>query len=153
MTEPSDEGGRVRSLDDETTCRRDGNHWVVNGARLHHRGRWREGGHRHGEVGRSGAQGGACMFLVDLPDPAIRIDHVPNTIDSSMPGGHATVTIDNLRIPADQMLGEAGEGFKYAQVRLSRRACRTACAGWAGASAPTRSRRTMPTGAWPSASR
>ncbi len=62
---------------------------------------------------------GACMFLVDLPDPAIRIDEVPNTIDNSMPGGHATITIDNLRVPADQMLGEAGEGFKYAQVRLS----------------------------------
>jgi acyl-CoA dehydrogenase len=65
------------------------------------------------------ADEGACMFLVDLPDDAIRIDHIPNTIDSSMPGGHATVTIDKLRVPADQMLGEPGEGFKYAQVRLS----------------------------------
>ena len=36
-----------------------------------------------------------------------------------MPGGHATVLIDNLRIPADQMLGNAGDGFKYAQIRLS----------------------------------
>lgn len=59
------------------------------------------------------------MFLVDLPDPAIRITGVPNTIDSSMPGGHAEITIDNLRVPADQMLGDAGEGFKYAQIRLS----------------------------------
>lgn len=63
--------------------------------------------------------GGACMFLVDLPDPAITIDRIPNTIDNSMPGGHANVTINNLRIPSDQMLGKAGEGFKYAQVRLS----------------------------------
>ena len=59
------------------------------------------------------------MFLVDLPDPAIRIERVLDTIDSSMPGGHAIVAIDDLRVPADQMLGEAGEGFKYAQVRLS----------------------------------
>jgi acyl-CoA dehydrogenase len=36
-----------------------------------------------------------------------------------MPGGHAVLTIDNLRVPADQMLGASGEGFKYAQVRLS----------------------------------
>ncbi|MEL4382946.1 acyl-CoA dehydrogenase family protein, partial [Shewanella algae] len=43
----------------------------------------------------------------------------PNTIDSSMPGSHAEVTIEALRVPADQMLGEAGEGFKYAQIRLS----------------------------------
>src|SRR3546814_9225855 len=59
------------------------------------------------------------MFLVDLPDPAIRIDRVLDTIDSSMPGGHSVVTIDNLRVPANQMMGAAGEGFKYAQVRLS----------------------------------
>src|SRR3546814_8754662 len=39
----------------------------------------------------------ATMFLVDLPDPAIRIDRIPHTIDSLMPGGHATVTIDALR--------------------------------------------------------
>ena len=65
------------------------------------------------------AEDGACMFLVDLPDPAIQIEHVPNTIDSSMPGGHATVNIDNLRIPRNQMLGDAGEGFRYAQIRLS----------------------------------
>jgi acyl-CoA dehydrogenase len=72
------------------------------------------------------------MFLVDLPDPAIRIEHVPNTIDSSMPGGHATLTIDNLRVPADQMLGEAGEGFRYAQVRLSP-ARLSHCMRWLGA--------------------
>jgi acyl-CoA dehydrogenase len=32
---------------------------------------------------------GACMFLVDLPDPAITITGAPNTIDNSMPGTHA----------------------------------------------------------------
>ena len=72
------------------------------------------------------------MFLVDLPDPAIRIDHVPNTIDSSMPGGHATVRIEGLRVPADQMLGDAGEGFKYAQIRLSP-ARLSHCMRWLGA--------------------
>jgi acyl-CoA dehydrogenase len=76
--------------------------------------------------------GGACMFLVDLPDPAIAIEHIPNTIDSSMPGGHATLTIDGLRVPAEQMLGEAGEGFKYAQVRLSP-ARLSHCMRWLGA--------------------
>ena len=65
------------------------------------------------------SQEGACMFVVDLPDPAIRIDRVPRTIDNSMPGGHAVITIDNLRVPADQMLGQSGEGIKYAQIRLS----------------------------------
>jgi len=36
-----------------------------------------------------------------------------------MPGGHAVVSIENLRVPASDMLGDAGEGFKYAQIRLS----------------------------------
>jgi acyl-CoA dehydrogenase len=121
MTEPSDEGGAGSDPSMmQTTCRRDGNHWVVNGRKAFITGA--EGAKVGIVMAKSvdpDSQGGACMFLVDLPDPAIRIDHVPNTIDSSMPGGHATVTIANLRIPADQMLGDAGEGFKYAQVRLS----------------------------------
>jgi acyl-CoA dehydrogenase len=103
-----------------TTCRRDGNHWVVNGKKRFITG---ADGAKVGIVmaksDEPDTKGGACMFLVDLPDPAVRIDHVPNTIDSSMPGSHADITLDNLRIPADQMLGDAGEGFKYAQIRLS----------------------------------
>ena len=100
---------------DRTRCEPDGNHWVVNGRKCFITG------YEGASVGivMARAEEGACMFLVDLPDPAIRIDHIPNTIDSSMPGGHATVTIDKLRVPASQMLGNAGEGFTYAQVRLS----------------------------------
>jgi acyl-CoA dehydrogenase len=116
MTEPATEGGAGSDPSMmRTTCRRDGNHWVIDGRKAF----------------ITGAQGakiaiimaksdeGACMFLADMPDAAIRIEHVPNTIDSSMPGGHATVLIDGLRVPADQMLGEAGEGFRYAQIRLA----------------------------------
>lgn len=116
MTEPAAENGAGSDPSMmKTTCRLDGNHWVINGRKAFITGA--EGA----SVGivMAKAEEGACMFLVDLPDPAIRIEHVPNTIDSSMPGGHATVIIDNLRVPADQMLGVAGEGFKYAQIRLS----------------------------------
>jgi hypothetical protein len=98
---------------------------------LHHRGGWCGRRHRHGALEEEDAPG-ACMFLVDLPDPAITIIGAPNTIDNSMPGTHAELTIDNLRIPADQMLGQAGEGFKYAQVRLSP-ARLSHCMRWLGA--------------------
>jgi acyl-CoA dehydrogenase len=122
MTEPAElQGAGSDPSMMITTCRKDGNHWVVNGNKCFITGA--DGAQVGIVMARSeeaDSAGGACMFLVDLPDPAIRIDHVPNTIDNSMPGGHATVTIDNLRVPADQMLGEAGEGFKYAQVRLAR---------------------------------
>ncbi|MFB0875806.1 MULTISPECIES: acyl-CoA dehydrogenase family protein [unclassified Sphingobium] len=129
MTEPAAEGGAGSDPSMmQTTCHQDGNHWVINGRKAFITGAQGAG------VGivMAKSQDGACMFLVDLPDPAIRIDHVPNTIDSSMPGGHATLTIDNLRVPADQMLGNSGEGFTYAQVRLSP-ARLSHCMRWLGA--------------------
>ncbi|WP_313805474.1 acyl-CoA dehydrogenase family protein [Sphingobium sp.] len=129
MTEPASENGAGSDPSMmRTVCRQDGNHWVINGRKAFITGA------QGAQVGivMAKAEAGACMFLVDLPDPAIRIDHVPNTIDSSMPGGHAVVTIDNLRVPADQMLGQAGEGFQYAQVRLSP-ARLSHCMRWLGA--------------------
>lgn len=121
MTEPAElQGAGADPSMMITTCRQDGNHWVVNGRKAFITGA--EGatvGIVMAKAEGGPASGGACMFLVDLPDPAIRIVDIPNTIDSSMPGSHATVEIENLRVPSDQMLGEPGEGFKYAQVRLS----------------------------------
>lgn len=116
MTEPADEGGAGSDPSMmQTTCRLDGNHWVINGRKAFITG---ADGAKVGIV-MAKSDEGACMFLVDLPDPAIRIERLLDTIDSSMPGGHAMVEIENLRVPADQMLGESGEGFKYAQIRLS----------------------------------
>ena len=129
MTEPASEGGAGSDPSMMlTTCRPDGNHWVINGRKAFITG---AAGAKVGIV-MAKADEGACMFLVDLPDPAIVIERVPNTIDSSMPGGHATIRIDNLRVPADQMLGQAGEGFKYAQIRLSP-ARLSHCMRWYGA--------------------
>ena len=134
MTEPAAEGGAGSDPSMmRSTCRPDGNHWVINGRKAFITG---AAGAKVGIVmAKSEATdgtGGACMFLVDLPDPAIRIDRVLDTIDSSMPGGHAVIDIVDLRVPADQMLGNPGEGFKYAQVRLSP-ARLSHCMRWLGA--------------------
>jgi len=121
MTEPAewDGAGSDPSMM-KTTCRKDGNHWIVNGRKCFATGaQGASAGIVMAASEEAETRGGACMFLVDLPDPAIVIEHVPNTIDNSMPGGHATIRLDELRIPADQMLGQPGEGFQYAQVRLS----------------------------------
>jgi acyl-CoA dehydrogenase len=129
MTELAVEGGAGSDPSMmQTTAVQDGNHWVINGRKAFITGAQ---GAKVGIV-MAKSDAGACMFLVDLPDPAIRIDRVLNTIDSSMPGGHAVLTIDNLRVPADQMLGQNGEGFKYAQVRLSP-ARLSHCMRWFGA--------------------
>ena len=129
MTEPAGEGGAGSDPSMmQTTAVQDGNHWVVNGRKTFITGAQ---GAKVGIV-MAKSDAGACMFVVELPDPAIRIDRVIDTIDSSMPGGHAMVTIDNLRVPADQMLGEDGAGFNYAQVRLSP-ARLSHCMRWFGA--------------------
>ena len=129
MTEPAEDNGAGSDPSMmQTTCRLDGNHWVINGRKSFITGA------RGAKVGIVMAKSdeGACMFLVELPDPAIRIERILDTIDSSMPGGHAVVAIDKLRVPADQMLGESGEGFKYAQARL-RPARLSHCMRWLGA--------------------
>ena len=129
MTEPASENGAGSDPSMmKTTCRRDGDDWVINGQKAFITGAI---GAKVGIV-MAAAEEGACMFLVDLPNPAIRLDELPHTIDNAMPGGHGTFTIDNLRVPAEQMLGEAGEGFKYAQVRLSP-ARLSHCMRWLGA--------------------
>ena len=129
MTEPAADGGAGSDPSMmKTTCRPDGNHWIVNGRKAFITG---AKGAKVGIV-MAKSDDGACMFLVDLPNPAIRIERIQNTIDSSMPGGHALVEIDNLRVPASQMLGAPGEGFKYAQVRLSP-ARLSHCMRWLGA--------------------
>src|SRR3546814_5185428 len=93
MTGPADEGGAGSDPSMmQTTCRPDGNHWIINGRKTFITGAQ---GARVGIV-MAKAEEGACMFLVDLPDPAIRIDHVPNTIDSSMRSEEHTSELQSL---------------------------------------------------------
>ena len=129
MTEPADEGGAGSDPSMlKTTARREGDHWIIDGRKAFITG---AEGAKVGIV-MARADAGATMFLVDLPDPAIRTERILDTIDSSMPGGHAVVAIEGLRVPAAQVLGEAGAGFRYAQVRLAP-ARLTHCMRWLGA--------------------
>jgi acyl-CoA dehydrogenase len=129
MTEPAADGGAGSDPSMmQTTARLDGNHWVINGRKAFITG---ADGASVGIV-MAKTEHGATMFLCELPDPAVRIERVLDTIDSSMPGGHSIVAIEGLRLPADQILGEVDEGFKYAQVRLAP-ARLTHCMRWLGA--------------------
>jgi acyl-CoA dehydrogenase len=129
MTEPAEIGGAGSDPSMlKTTAVFDGTHWVVNGRKAFITGAV---GAAVGIV-MAKSSAGACMFLVDLPDPAIRLERVLDTLDCSMPGGHAVVSIEGLRVPAEHMLGNDGEGFQYAQVRLSP-ARLTHCMRWLGA--------------------
>ncbi|NNM58134.1 acyl-CoA dehydrogenase family protein [Acidocella sp.] len=120
MTEPAAEGGAGSDPSMlKTHAVRAGDEWVINGRKAFITGF--DGAHTGIVMARTrdGERPAATMFLVRLPHPAIRIERILNTIDSSMPGGHAVLDIENLRVPAANVLGEVDEGFKYAQVRLS----------------------------------
>ena len=128
MTEPASMGGA--GSDPSllmTTAEQDGNHWVINGHKAYITGADGAG------VGiiMAKTEDGASLFMTELPHPAVKIERVLDTIDSSMPGGHSVVQIDNLRVPASDMLGQSGDGFKLAQIRLAP-ARLTHCMRWLG---------------------
>jgi acyl-CoA dehydrogenase len=115
----------------KTSAVLEGSTWVVNGTKTFITGA--QGASVGILMARTSADElRATMFLVALPHPAVRIERVLDTIDSSMPGGHALVAIENLRVPAEDVLGEPNEGFRYAQIRLAP-ARLSHCMRWFGA--------------------
>jgi acyl-CoA dehydrogenase len=129
MTEPAADGGAGSDPSMmQTTAVPDGEYWVISGRKAFITGAV---GAAVGIVMAKSAAG-ATMFLVSLPDPAVRIERVLDTIDGSMAGGHSVVLIDQLRVHRSQLLGDSGEGFKYAQLRLAP-ARLTHCMRWHGA--------------------
>ena len=75
---------------------------------------------------------GPTMFLARLPQPGIRITRLIGSLDSSFTGGHAQLVLDGLRVHQDDVLGELGQGLRYAQLRLAP-ARLTHCMRWLGA--------------------
>ncbi len=86
---------------------------------------------------------GATMFFVDIDAPGFRIERMLDTIDLNSPGGHAEVSFDRVRVTPDRVLGEVGQGFRNAQVRLGP-ARLTHCMRWGPRGAARRSRSNTP---------
>ena len=76
---------------------------------------------------------GISILLVDMDTPGIEIVRAMDSLDSAFAGGHAVVRFNNVRVPAGDILGEPGKGFRYAQVRLAP-ARLTHCMRWLGLS-------------------
>ncbi|MBL8558870.1 MAG: acyl-CoA dehydrogenase family protein [Hyphomonadaceae bacterium] len=127
MTEPDGGAGSDPSMM-KTTAVLDGNHWVINGVKTLITGA--DGAAFSIIMAKTGAR--ATMFLADMKTPGIRIERVLDTIDRTMPGGHAVVSLTDVRVSAEDVLGQPDEGFKYAQVRLAP-ARLTHCMRWWGA--------------------
>lgn len=131
MTEPHPGAGADPSLM-KTEAVRDGDHYVINGLK------WLITGARGAAFAiimartfEDGRELGATMFLADLPSEGFRIVRELDTLDSSFTGGHAEIALEDLRIPAADVLGAVGEGFRYAQARLVP-ARLTHCMRWLG---------------------
>lgn len=129
MTEP--EGGAgADPLLLKTTATPDGNGFIINGRKSLITGG--EGASFAIIMARTGDGPTDCtMFLTELPNPAFKIHRVLDSMDTSFMGGHAVIDIENLRVSGDDILGEMGKGFQYAQVRLAP-ARLTHCMRWLG---------------------
>ncbi|KMO83120.1 acyl-CoA dehydrogenase [Mycolicibacterium chubuense] len=102
----------------ETTAVRDGDDWVINGAK-----RWNTGVHRatHDLIfartsGEAGQARGITAFLVPTDAPGFSVPYYWWTFN--MPTDHGEVVLDNVRVPADAVLGEVGRGLEVGQTFL-----------------------------------
>ena len=128
MTEPPPGAGADPSML-LTTAVKDGDDYVINGVKWFITGAM---GAAFAIIMAKLEDGTATMFLADMSTPGITIERALDSLDTCFPGGHAVVRFENLRVPAADILGEAGQGFRYAQVRLSP-ARLTHCMRWLGA--------------------
>ncbi|HVL76860.1 MAG TPA: acyl-CoA dehydrogenase family protein [Noviherbaspirillum sp.] len=128
MTEPPPGAGSDPSML-KTTAVLDGDDYVINGLKWFTTG---ADGATLAIIMAMVPDLGATMFLSDMAAPGIVIERSLDTLDTCFPGGHGVVRFENLRVPASAILGEAGQGFRYAQLRLSP-ARLTHCMRWLGA--------------------
>ena len=102
----------------ETTAVRDGDEWVINGAK-----RFNTGVHRatHDLVfartsGEPGQARGITAFLVPTDTPGFTVPYYWWTFN--MPTDHGEVELKDVRVPADAVLGEVDRGLEVGQTFL-----------------------------------
>jgi acyl-CoA dehydrogenase len=127
MTEPAPGAGADPSML-ATTAVRDGDHYLINGTKWFITG---AEGAAFAIIMAKMEDGSATMFLSDMDRPGICLERLMDSLDSCFTGGHGVLQFENLRVPAADVLGEIGKGFRYAQVRLAP-ARLTHCMRWLG---------------------
>ncbi|MFZ3209772.1 MAG: acyl-CoA dehydrogenase [Geobacteraceae bacterium] len=116
LTEPdagSDAGGI------STTFKRDGDDYVINGSKIFiTNGGYLGTGILLATSNKSLKHKGVSAFIVDLQSPGVVI--LKNEKKLGIRGSYTTAfALDNLRIPAANLLGVEGEGFKIAMETLN----------------------------------
>jgi acyl-CoA dehydrogenase len=135
MTEPDGAGSdpgllATRATFDGETYRITGRKWLITGA--NNAGTWiimaDVQPNEHGPHGPT-------LFLVNTREreaTGLSIERVMNSMDRNYVEGHGVVVFDGLEVPRADVLGEVGQAFRYAQLRLAP-ARLTHCMRWLGA--------------------
>ncbi|ABL83790.1 MULTISPECIES: acyl-CoA dehydrogenase family protein [unclassified Nocardioides] len=116
LTEP-DNGSDAANL--RTRAVRDGDDWVLNGAKIFiTNGTWADVCLVFARTGEPGPRG-VSAFLVPTDLPGFGRQEIHGKLGLR---GQATaeLSFDNVRVPADAMLGAEGEGFKIAMHSLDK---------------------------------
>lgn len=129
MTEPPPGAGSDPAALQTTASRASGG-WVINGSK--HLITGADGADFAIVMARNLDSDGASMLLVDAGNEGMHIGRHARTLDSTMVGGHCQVEFKDAFVPDAAVLGAAGQGFRYAQVRLAP-ARLTHCMRWLGA--------------------
>jgi alkylation response protein AidB-like acyl-CoA dehydrogenase len=114
LTEPGS-GSDAAAL--RTTARRDGDHYVLNGSKAFISGAGTSD--VYVVMARTGADGpkGISTFVVDKDAPGLSFGAQEKKMGwNSQPT--AIVSFDDCRIPAANLLGKEGDGFRYAMMGL-----------------------------------
>jgi acyl-CoA dehydrogenase len=127
MTEPAPGAGSDPSML-MTSAVKDGNDYLITGRKWFITGA--EGADYAIIMART-EDDQATMFLADMNTPGIEIERNMDAMDQCFSGGHAVLRFNQVRVPAENILGELGQGFKYAQIRLAP-ARLTHCMRWLG---------------------
>ncbi|MFN0184810.1 MAG: acyl-CoA dehydrogenase family protein [Aquabacterium sp.] len=116
MSEP-DSGSDLASI--RTRAVRQGEGWVINGRKV-----WTSGAHRvhymialvRTEGRDTDRHGGMSQFLIDMATPGITVRPIINQL-----GEHDfnEVTLDDVFVPADHLIGTEGDGWKQVGAELA----------------------------------
>jgi alkylation response protein AidB-like acyl-CoA dehydrogenase len=109
----SDAGGT------RTTAVRDGDHWVLNGNKM-----WITNSHYAGaliitaktDLEAEGSRG-ISAFIVPTDTPGFTVEKKEDKLGMRA-SDTAPLTLEDVRVPAEYLLGEEGEGFKYFMMTL-----------------------------------
>ena len=117
LTEPSGGSDPARAI--QTTAVKDGDDWVINGAKIFISGADRaDYGIVFARTDASRGRAGITCFIVDTGAPGFHVRRIVHTLRST---SYATeLQFEDLRVPAANVLGEVNGGFAIANDRLSR---------------------------------